>query len=1428
MKTRICHHLLCLLFPFLVIPVAHTQIVYYANAGSALIQITVDGGNCTMEVIGFIPAPGTTQAIAICGDGQLYITTNLGGIYSLDINTMQTTLIANSPAGYIVALTCSPSGLLYAGTSDGLLITIDPGIGGVTVLGPLPYPPQDMVFFNGSLYMSTANGIVLVDTSNPPASTFLFNTPTSMWGLSVGPECGTLFGSTGGNMTQINIGNESSTPYCSNIYGLLDLTSASEFSPPGGCLPELDLDDDDSSGASGADFNTEQFDCLTVGGLNIADTDVVVSPVSSVMTMTITLTGDLDAPSEYLVLNNPPAGITVAGSGTTSITLTNAANASASDFEQALQSILYFNDANPFTPGLRLVLVSFVNTEGQSSNTATAHLMVVELPPVFIDLGPDVGLCAGESVTLDAGIPGATYLWNTNATTQTITVNLPGNYSVTVTNGLDCPNAGSVQVNVFPNQTVELNGSAAICPGETALLTISSTYPQPLEVVLSASNGTQYTLLVPGVLSFPLIPSETTTYTLFVPVPPANNCLLLGNTEATVSVLPTDSTFSEAFICAGDSIFLAGIWQQTPGIYTQHATNVYGCDSSHTTVLEVIPSVSVQLDTTTCDPALAGVDTIIFQAVSGCDSVVITHTALLPTDTTFRAAASCSPADTGVFYQRLTNVLGCDSVLVTTVALLPTDTTFRAAASCSPADTGVFYQTLTNVFGCDSVLVTTVGLLPSDTTVLFTFSCSPTDTGVYYQALTNTFGCDSLVIRSVVYVAPDTTRLFDQTCFSAEAGDFIEYLTNAAGCDSVVITTVALAPSDTVLLFETSCNPASTGVFYQHLFNTAGCDSTVVRTVTFSQSDTTLFFATTCDPTQSGIFSQLLTTPEGCDSLIITSVSLLPSDSTQVISNTCDSSAAGLFVFYLTNQYGCDSVVLSTIRYIKPDTTLIAEATCDPALAGVFLSTFVNQYGCDSSVIRSVALLPSDTIYRLHETCVPDEVGTVVSVTTNQFGCDSTVVTTTSLFPYPTCDLDIAFTGETLTCRESVGTLLLWVINGLAPFNFEVRQAGILVASGVISDTGAIEQVANLPVGVYTVVVTSVSGITAMAQTAIDQDPTPQVDAEATSQYGAFGVSCQGALDGSAEAIGSGGTAPYVFLWSTGASGGQVDGLPAGFYTVTLTDANNCIDTAWVELTEPPKLEVSLSVNNPDCFDQNFGMIIVDAQGGASPYEYSLNGSAFEANGQFTNLSPGLYTIVAQDANGCEAAEILAINAPVPVAVELGDNIRIELGDSATLHALVNLPFDSLASVTWTGLGQSECLGCLTQVVFPVITTTYTIRVVDANGCSDEDNLRVDVDRKKSIYAPNVFSPNGDGQNDIFTLFPRPNSVVKIHSFTVFSRWGEMVYLHLNLPPGDPAIGWDGTHGGEPLNPAVFVWYAIVEFTDGETEVFKGDVTLVR
>ncbi|MCB0642045.1 MAG: gliding motility-associated C-terminal domain-containing protein [Phaeodactylibacter sp.] len=291
----------------------------------------------------------------------------------------------------------------------------------------------------------------------------------------------------------------------------------------------------------------------------------------------------------------------------------------------------------------------------------------------------------------------------------------------------------------------------------------------------------------------------------------------------------------------------------------------------------------------------------------------------------------------------------------------------------------------------------------------------------------------------------------------------------------------------------------------------------------------------------------------------------------------------------------------------------------------------------------------------------------------------------------------------------------------------------------------------------------------------------------------------------------------------------------AGVYTLTVTNtATGCMRSDQVVVTANQEVPVPfISISPVSCFGFDDGYIVVDSVvGGQPPYVYSLNGEPFSGSGFYPNLEASTYTLVVEDANGCANEPlIIDITQPQELNVELvaiiegGGNV-IRLGDSIELAALVNVPDSQIDSISWSPPLILSCDTCLNPTAYPLETTTFSV-MVESNGCTDADALQIIVDKNRAVYVPNGFSPNGDGTNDIFYINAGPQ-VRRIRSFLVFNRWGETVFQYYQFEPNNPAYGWDGTFRGKLMDPAVFTWFAEIEFIDDRVEVFKGDVTLVK
>jgi len=151
-----------------------------------------------------------------------------------------------------------------------------------------------------------------------------------------------------------------------------------------------------------------------------------------------------------------------------------------------------------------------------------------------------------------------------------------------------------------------------------------------------------------------------------------------------------------------------------------------------------------------------------------------------------------------------------------------------------------------------------------------------------------------------------------------------------------------------------------------------------------------------------------------------------------------------------------------------------------------------------------------------------------------------------------------------------------------------------------------------------------------------------------------------------------------------------------------------------------------------------------------------------------------------------------------------------------------------VGQIDWYTQDSLDCIqDCFQQQVSPNSTTLYEVEVMDENGCIDVSNVIVNVQFDRAVYIPNAFSPNGDGINDFFRVFGN-SSVLQVRNMLIADRWGEIVYEAENIRLEEEQRFWDGIHRGEYMNDDVLVYYVVVEYIDGRTEEFKGDVTLMR
>jgi gliding motility-associated-like protein len=392
----------------------------------------------------------------------------------------------------------------------------------------------------------------------------------------------------------------------------------------------------------------------------------------------------------------------------------------------------------------------------------------------------------------------------------------------------------------------------------------------------------------------------------------------------------------------------------------------------------------------------------------------------------------------------------------------------------------------------------------------------------------------------------------------------------------------------------------------------------------------------------------------------------------------------------------------------------------------------------------------------------------------------------------------------------SDGSITVSITNGLPPYQYNFNNGG-----GFVSDN----TLTGLPAGTYVVDALDANNCMGSFTFVLEDPPVLAVAFELDN------ISCFGEMDGSLTAVASGGVGDYAYQWAGGQTTATISGLDEGTYFVTVTDGNDCVTSGDTTFSQPPPLFIEVEdIVDVLCFGEATGSIDVLGSGGTPPFEYSLDGFTFQTADVFNNLTAGDYTITIMDASGCTETVDASIVQPPELIVDAGLDVEIELGYTTRLRAVSS---DFSVTYSWTPAESLSCADCSNPEAFPVNTTTYTVTVLDNNGCPATDEVTITVLKNRPLYIPNGFSPNGDGKNDGFTLFAGPG-VRRIQELKIFNRWGGLVFEADDFLPNDPSLGWDGTFKGQPAQVGVYAYYAKVEFIDDVSILVEGDVQIVR
>ncbi|MGZ3941018.1 MAG: T9SS type B sorting domain-containing protein [Bacteroidia bacterium] len=346
--------------------------------------------------------------------------------------------------------------------------------------------------------------------------------------------------------------------------------------------------------------------------------------------------------------------------------------------------------------------------------------------------------------------------------------------------------------------------------------------------------------------------------------------------------------------------------------------------------------------------------------------------------------------------------------------------------------------------------------------------------------------------------------------------------------------------------------------------------------------------------------------------------------------------------------------------------------------------------------------------------------------------------------------------------------------------------------SGVQNQTG-------LTAGSYSVVATDLNGCTDTLQYVLNQPDSIYITASIQN------VLCNGFHNGSIDETVSGGVNPFTYVWSTGSTGEDINGLSMGVYSVTVTDLNGCLHSETYTVTETSPIILSLTHADISCNGLMNGSVTSFVNGGTPAYSYQWSGSSSSTASSLSGLAPGMYILTVMDANNCSVKDSSSITQPAVLDATVTSPI-LSNGHNVSFYHTADGNITSAVTGGTTPYVYTWSNGASTQNLNNVGAGNYTLQVTDNKGCVV--TATITLTEPLALEMPSGISPNGDGLNDYFVVHgieAYPDNLI-----TVFNRWGNVVYEKSKY-----ANTWAGkSNGGADLPDGTYFVVLKINNTD--------------
>ncbi|MDQ3047992.1 MAG: PKD domain-containing protein [Bacteroidota bacterium] len=1106
-------------------------------------------------------------------------------------------------------------------------------------------------------------------------------------------------------------------------------------------------------------FSTPSINSLTIGSYTVTVTDSKGCTTTGIANITQPPALAITASPTSANCGMPNGSATVSGTGGFAPYTWSWSNGQTGPSATGLTSGTYtvtITDLNLCTAQLPVTIGSIA---GPTATIST-----------FTNVACFGGNTGNATIGITGGSPPFTYLWSNGQTTPTANNLIAGIYSVTATDAAGCVASTSITITQPPLLVANAvktnpicfgnsNGTAtASAVGGTAPYSYSWTSPgSPTTSTVTGLAAGTYSVTITDSkgcvqIASVILVNPPALSTAIASVNVSCNAACNGTATATVSSGTPPYTYLWSNPAAQTTVTATGL---CAGTFTVNVADANGCPSQAVTTITQ-PTLLTNVISSTGNLTCFGVCTGFAQVTAGGGTAPYTYSWMPSGGTTATATNLCA----GSYTCTVTDSKGCTALAIATITQPTqlvanvTGTDINCFGTCdgtgnigfsggTPPYTFLWTPSMQTVFnpnnlcpGVNSATITdangcavsgSVTLTQAFTAVTVTTSTTSSNCG---QSNGGACATVSGGLAPYTYIWNDPTVTMAICADSLPAGTYSVDVTDANGCmittvanvNDISAPTVAITAHTDLLCFGLTNGTATTSITggvspYGILWTPGGQTTPNPVNLAGGVNTITVTDAAGCVSSQSvtilepPVINHAISsiTNVSCFGICDGAATVLAAGGTGSLAfswndpasqttGTATGLCAGNFIVVITDDNGC--TVMDTALIVSQPSSLAISSS-----AATNITCFGDNDGSITTTVTggtpfyTFTWSPAVSTAPVANSLAP---GTYTLTVNDQNGCTATqnwtitqpaLLTDTSSFTSATCSL-------------ANGTALVTPAGGTIPYTYQWNDPALQTTP---TATG-------LYAGTYNVIVTDSHGCITTQSYVINDLSGPVIDTVTSTP-----VLCFGGNSGSATVtvVPGTGTSPLTYQWSPGsATTISATSLQEGTYTVVVTDLNGCTAAGVVVVTEPPLLQLFVSMNDTICYGDT-AQVYATASGGTPGYSYfwiGASGSGLSGSGPHMVLpsTSGTYTALVLDNNGCSAGPLdMFITVRPPVSVIASDTAICD-GDAATIYANASGGNNGPYTYTW-----SNGINTQYQVVNPatgVVTTNYIVTVSD--GCS--------------------------------------------------------------------------------------------------------------